>query len=70
MPRVAKSRTRLKNIACVHIVDLQCCVSFHYTAEYMCVCVCVHNTNFSHILFHYRLLQDIEYSSLCYTMMV
>ena len=28
---------------------------------YVCVCVCFQT------LFHYRLLQDIEYSSLCYT---
>ena len=30
---------------------------------YMCVCVYIH----FQILFYYRLLQDIEYSSLCYT---
>ena len=31
----------------------------------MCVCVCV-CTHFFQILFHYMLLQDTEYSSLCY----
>ena len=69
------------------IVDLQCCVSFRYTAKcfsdtciyiysvihayvyiqlymhmYICVCVCIYS--FSDI-FHYRLSQNIEYSSLC-----
>ena len=44
------------------IVDLQCCVSFKCIAKgfsYIYVLF--------HILFHYGLLQDIEYSSLCYT---
>ena len=33
---------------------------------YMCVCVCVYNV-LVQILFHYKLLQDSEYSLLCYT---
>ena len=37
-----------------------------YIYIYMCVCVCVY-LYLSKILFHYSLLQDIEYSSLCYT---
>ena len=44
------------------IVDLQCCVSFYYTAKgfsYAYVYILFH------ILFHYGLAQDIEYSSLC-----
>jgi len=47
-----------------HLVDLQCCVNFcciakwvHYT--YICILF--------HILFHYGLSQNIEYSSVCYT---
>ena len=27
----------------------------------------IHTHNLFHVLFHYGLLQDIEYSSLCYT---
>ena len=48
------------------VVNLQCCVSFkhtakwfHYTDKYICILF--------HILFQYRLLQGIEYSSLFYT---
>ena len=54
-----------------HVVDLQscvinnlkkCCVSFRLRGKWFrCVCVCVY------ILFHCRLLEDIEHSSLCYT---
>ena len=32
-------------------------------SNYICVCVCI----LFQILFHYGLLQDIEYRSLCYT---
>ena len=39
------------------IVDLQCCVSFKCTGKWFSFW----------ILFHYWLLRDIEYSSLCYT---
>ena len=46
-------------------VDLQCCVNFYCTGKWFS------NTYTyiysSHILFHYGLSQDIEYSSLCYT---
>ena len=45
-----------------NIVYLQYCISFRYTAKwfsYICILFLV--------LFHYRLLQDTEYSSLCYT---
>ena len=31
------------------------------------ICVCVYVYTLFHIFFHYGLLQDIEYSSLCYT---
>ena len=43
---------------------LQCCVNFFYTAKwlrYRYIYILFH------ILFHYGLSQDIEYSSLCYT---
>ena len=44
------------------IVDLQCCVNFYHTAKWFS-----YTYIFFHILFHYDLSQDIEYSSLCYT---
>ena len=42
-------------------VDLQCCVNYCYTAKWFS-----YTYIFFQILFHYRLLQDIGYSSLCY----
>ena len=42
------------------IVDLQYFVSFRYTAKWFSY------TCFLHILFHFRLLHNIAYSSLCY----
>ena len=53
-----------KNLFYWSIVGLQCCVNFHWTAEwfsYTYVYIPFH------ILFHYGLLQDIECSSLCCT---
>ena len=44
------------------IVDLQHCVNFCCTAKWLSYTY-IH----SHILFHYRLSQDIEHRSLCYT---
>ena len=45
------------------IVDLQCCVSFRCTENDSVIYVFI----YFHIIFHYRLLQYIEYSSLFYT---
>ena len=45
------------------IVDLQCSVSFCCTAKWFSY-TCTYSL--FHILFHCGLLQDIEYSSLCY----
>ena len=48
------------------VVDLQRCVSFRCTAKwfsYIYTCIYI----LFQILFPYRLLQNIEYSSLCYT---
>ena len=39
-------------------------VLFQVYSKVFSVCLCV---LFSPVLFHYRLLQDIDYSSLCYT---
>ena len=44
------------------IIDLQCCVSFRCTAKWFS---CLNHI--IQIIFHYRLLQDTEYSSLYYT---
>ena len=51
-----------------NIVDLQCYISFRYTEKwlsytYMCIYIYIY-TFFFYFLFHNRLLQDIEYSSL------
>ena len=57
------------------IIDLQCCVSFRYTSKwvshththiYICIYIRIYIYIF-HILFPYRLLQNTEYNSLCYT---
>ena len=53
-----------------HIIDLHHLISFRCIPKwfiyiYMCVCVCV--CILFQILFPYRLLQSIEYNSLCYT---
>ena len=55
---------------CTELIYSVVLVSAVQQSMCVCVCVCVCNINFSHILFYYRLLQDIEYSSLCYTMVV
>ena len=34
---------------------------------YICVCIYIHTHTLFQTLFHYRLLQDIKYSSLYYT---
>ena len=49
------------------IVDLQCHVSFRCTAKWFIYIYVYIYIYFFQILFHYRLLQDIEYSFLCYT---
>ena len=48
------------------IVDLQFCISFIYTAEWFSYA----SVSVFQILFHYSLLQDPEYSSLCYICIV
>ena len=48
------------------IINLQCCASFSCTERSSGVCVCRYRYIFFQILFHYRLLQIIEYSSLGY----
>ena len=45
------------------IVYFWCCISFKCTAKYSVFQIHI----LFQILFHYRLLQGIEYSSLCYT---
>ena len=55
----AKSQTRLSNWTEL-IVDLHCCVGFWCMAKWSKYLL-------YHLLFHYGLSQDTEYSSLCYT---
>ena len=47
-----------------NVVDLQCCVNFCRTAKWFSY---TYIYILFYILFHYGLSQDIEYSSLCYT---
>ena len=47
------------------IVDLQCCVSFRYTAQDLFIYIYI-IFFFFQILFSYRLLQNTEYSFPCY----
>ena len=48
-----------------NLVDLRCCVTFRCTVKWFSyIYVCIF---FFYILFHYRLLQDTGYNSLCYT---
>ena len=54
----------LKFIFYWSIGELQCCANYCCTAVTQ-LHICIHS--FFHILFHYGLSQDIEYSSLCYT---
>ena len=49
-------------------VDLQCCVSFRYTANiYICIYIniYIHIYILFQIIFPYRLLQNTDYNSLC-----
>ena len=50
------------------LVDLLLCVNFCCTAESLCIDTHIHLL--FHILFHYVLSQDTDYSSLCYTVKV
>ena len=50
-----------------HILDLQCCVGFSFTAKWFSYILHIHISILFQILFPSRLLQNIEQSSLCYT---
>ena len=54
-----------KTTFCWSIVDLQNCVSFSCTAVFSYTYW--HISILFQILFHYRLLQDVDYTSVCYT---
>ena len=59
---LAKSRVWLKQLR-MHMVALQCCVSFRCTAKWF---KHTHTHTHTHILFHYMLLQNTQYNPLCY----
>ena len=59
--QVAESQTWLSEWTAT-IVNLQCCVSFRYTEKWFSYIDILFQ-----ILFHYSLLHDIDYNSLCYT---
>ena len=61
---VAKSRTWLKNSLRL-VVDLQCYVSFRLQQSKSVIHT--HTHTIFQILFPFRLLQNVEWSSLCYT---
>ena len=60
---VTQNRTRLKGLSSSSMVNLTC-VCFSYTVKWFSY---TQTHILFQILFHYGLLQDIEYSSLCYT---
>ena len=55
----------LKKIFILIVADLQCCIKFSYTAQWLCYTKTSIYTFFLN-LFPYSILLDIEYSSLCY----
>ena len=67
----AKASILQLNLPYWSTVDWQCCVSLRYIAQHkVCVCFYTHTHTHTYILFQmlfpYMLLQNIEYSSLCY----
>ena len=58
---VQQSDSYIQSLCCDYIYIYMCvCV-------YVCVCEYMDMYRILHILFHYDLLKNIEYSSLCYT---
>ena len=49
----------LKNFSCWSTVDLQCCISFTWTAKWICY-IYTHIHSFLKVLFPYRPLQNTE----------
>ena len=62
---VTQSQTRLKRLSSSCRVDLQNCVTFRCTAEVFQLSLYV--SIFVQILFSYKLSQNVEQSSLCYS---
>ena len=63
---IRRASSLLKTVFYWRIVDLQCCVNFCSAAKWFnYICILFHIL--FHILSHSGLSEDVEYSSLCYT---
>ena len=69
--RVAKNQTQMKQISMHAYIYICACtyisIIHMYIYVYVCIYIYIYTYIIFQILFHYGLLQDTVYSSLCYT---